>query len=159
MIWINFQYSPSPHELQTRSISKSLSLHQSTKGCKRKLSNHHWIKYDQRKLSNHHWIKYDHHISRIKETCHDYILYTKSTTNLSILADHPNLPETSTQGDELRRLETWTFATLSPSCCFIQSHKRLYSCCVSLSFTSSSSPGIRQSHKKDAQQNPKRYKS
>lgn len=71
----------------------------------------------------------------------------RTIPNLSMLADHPNLPETSTQGEELRRFETWTLATFSPSCCLIQSHNRLYSCLVSLSLTSSSSPGIgTQSH-------------
>lgn len=70
------------------------------------------------------------------------IRYLEAQSYLSILADHPNFPETRTQGDELRRLETWTLATLSPSCCFIQSQRRLYSCFVSLSLTSSSSPNI-----------------
>lgn len=59
-----------------------------------------------------------------------------------MLADQPNFPDTSTHGDELNRFETCTFATFSPSCCFIQSHKRLNSCLVSRSFTSSSSPEI-----------------
>jgi len=66
----------------------------------------------------------------------------ESLTNLSMFADQPNFPDTRTQGDELKRLEIWTLATLSPSCCFIQSHSRLYSCLFSLSVTSSSSPDL-----------------
>lgn len=114
MLWINLQYSPAPHELQTWSVSKGLSLHQPSQRL------------------------------RMGSTICSLVFILNNEnqfTNLSILADHPNLPETSTQGDELRRFETWTLATLSPSCCFIQSQRRLYSCFVSLSLTSSSSPG------------------
>ena len=63
---------------------------------------------------------------------------------LSIFADQPNFPDTSTQGDELIRLETWTLATLSPRFCFIQSHKRVYSFSTSFSFSSSTSPAKTQ---------------
>ncbi len=59
---------------------------------------------------------------------------------LSMLADHPNFPETSTQGEELIRLEIWTFATLSPRFLFIQSHSSLYSFSISFPFSSSSAP-------------------
>uniref|UniRef100_A0A0A9EBZ0 Uncharacterized protein n=1 Tax=Arundo donax TaxID=35708 RepID=A0A0A9EBZ0_ARUDO len=65
--------------------------------------------------------------------------------SLSMLADQPNLPDTRTQGEELSRFEIWTLATLSPSCCFIQSHRRVYSCLLSFSLSSSSSPNSRSS--------------
>uniref|UniRef100_A0A0A9EYN7 Uncharacterized protein n=1 Tax=Arundo donax TaxID=35708 RepID=A0A0A9EYN7_ARUDO len=52
--------------------------------------------------------------------------------SLSMLADQPTLPDT-THGEELRRFDIWTFATLSPSCCFTQSHRIVYSCLVSFS--------------------------
>lgn len=61
-------------------------------------------------------------------------------SHLSILADHPNLPDTRTHGEELRRLEIWTLATLSPNLFFIQSHVWPNSCLISLSFSSFLSP-------------------
>ena len=57
-----------------------------------------------------------------------------------MLADQPNLPDTRTQGDELRRLEIWTLATLSPKRFLIQSQVWPNSCFISFSFSSFLSP-------------------
>lgn len=119
MIRINLQNSPPSHELQACCVPESLCFHQPAKDEKGSLTS--------------------------MQTTYDKT-HLVVITNLSILADHPNLPETSTHGDVLRRLETWTFATLSPSCCFTQSQRRLYSCLVfsfSLTSSSSSSPVTR----------------
>jgi hypothetical protein len=47
-----------------------------------------------------------------------------------MLVDQPNMPDTRTHGEELRRFDIWTFATLSQSCCFTQSQRRVLSCLV-----------------------------
>ena len=65
---------------------------------------------------------------------------------LSMLADQPNLPDTRTQGEELRRLEIWTLATLSPKCFLIQSQVWPNSCFISLSFSSFLSPAQISNH-------------
>jgi len=69
---------------------------------------------------------------------------TPKNTYFSMFADQPNFADTSTQGDEVFRLETWTFATFSPRLLDNQSHKPWYSFSTSSPFTLSSPPARRE---------------
>lgn len=74
--------------------------------------------------------------------CLTYITGTRNTGAfyLSMFADQPNFPDTSTQGDELKRFDICTLATLSPKRFLIQSQVWPNSCFMIFSFSSFLSP-------------------
>lgn len=135
MVGVDLKNSSTSHELQAWCVTKGLCLHEPIR-------------------------IYRTHVRKIKALRQrSGCMGPRTWNHLSMLADQPNLPETRTHGEELSRFEIWTLATLSPSCCFIQSHRRVYSCLLSFSLSSSSSPvpAIMYKHVAWALPNPKSF--